>query len=217
METTPVIRGTIQKQVHLPMSKAVQIAFQSIRVRKFRAAVTATGIFLGIAFLASTLAQWIVSQHTVVVTSGMDEAMAQQAQASVGARQIWLVTMSLLVCLVGITNSMLMAVTERYREIGTMKCLGALDSFVVRLFLIEAGLMGVIASILGWVIGFWLTALVLWARTGPTFWTQLPPNQVMISFIGCVVIGLVITVIAAILPAYNAAKLPPVAALRVEV
>ncbi len=52
-------------------------------------------------------------------------------------RMIWLVVMSLLVCTVGITNSMLMAVTERFKEIGTMKCLGALDSFVVLLFLLE--------------------------------------------------------------------------------
>ena len=47
--------------------------------------------------------------------------------------------MSLLVCTVGITNSMLMAVTERFKEIGTMKCLGALDSFVVVLFMLESG------------------------------------------------------------------------------
>ena len=39
-------------------------------------------------------------------------------------RQIWLVIMALLVCTVGITNAMLMSVAERFREIGTMKCLG---------------------------------------------------------------------------------------------
>jgi ABC-type lipoprotein release transport system permease subunit len=65
-------------------------------------------------------------------------------------RETWLVIMSLLVCAVGITNSMLMAVTERFREIGTMKCLGALDLFVVELFLLESGLMGVIAAAAGW-------------------------------------------------------------------
>jgi len=50
--------------------------------------------------------------------------------------------LSLLVCAVGIVNAQLMAVTERFREIGTMKCLGALDRFVLRLFILEAGMQG---------------------------------------------------------------------------
>ena len=57
--------------------------------------------------------------------------------------------MSLLVCFVGITNSMLMSVTERYKEIGTLKCLGALDNFIVKLFLIESGLLGFFGSLGG--------------------------------------------------------------------
>ena len=74
-------------------------------------------------------------------------------------RSIWLVVMSLLVCSVGITNSMLMSVTERFKEIGTMKCLGALDSFVVTLFLLESGMMGICASVLGWAVGFGIARL----------------------------------------------------------
>jgi putative ABC transport system permease protein len=50
------------------------------------------------------------------------------------AKQRWIIILSLLVCVVGIVNAQLMAVTERFREIGTMKCLGALDRFVLRLF-----------------------------------------------------------------------------------
>ena len=49
---------------------------------------------------------------------------------------------------------MLMSVSERFREIGTMKCLGALNSLIVRLFLIEAIFMGFVASFGGWVLGF---------------------------------------------------------------
>ena len=61
--------------------------------------------------------------------------------------------MSLIVCVVGIANSMLMAVTERFREIGTMKCLGALDGFVVRLFLLESGFQGFSGALIGALIG----------------------------------------------------------------
>ena len=50
----------------------------------------------------------------------------------------WVVGLALLVAFVGIVNAMLMSVTERFREIGTMKCLGALDGFIVKLFVIES-------------------------------------------------------------------------------
>ena len=48
----------------------------------------------------------------------------------------------MLVAFVGVLNAMLMSVTERFREIGTMKCLGALNSFIVKLFLIESLFQG---------------------------------------------------------------------------
>jgi ABC-type antimicrobial peptide transport system permease subunit len=49
-------------------------------------------------------------------------------------RAIWIGIISLLVTVIGIANAMLMSVTERFREIGTMKCLGALSSFVTQMF-----------------------------------------------------------------------------------
>ena len=48
-------------------------------------------------------------------------------------KERWILFLSLLVCVVGIVNTQLMAVADRFREIGTMKCLGALDRFILRL------------------------------------------------------------------------------------
>src|SRR5205823_4433135 len=127
------------------------------------------------------------------------------------------VTMSLIVCTVGIGNSMLMSVTERFKEIGTMKCLGALDSFIVKLFLIEAGLLGITASVLGWLIGFLFTVLAGLVQDGSKFWGKLPPAEVAVSFVICISAGMLLTVLATIFPAIRASKLPPAAALRVEV
>jgi ABC-type antimicrobial peptide transport system permease subunit len=76
----------------------------------------------------------------------------------------WLVVMSLLVSVVGITNSMLMSVTERYKEIGTMKCLGALDNFIIKLFLLESGMLGFFGSLFGAIIG---AAFILVTRIRP--------------------------------------------------
>ena len=69
-------------------------------------------------------------------------SLEEEQEQGISTKDIWLIIMSLIVCVVGIANSMLMAVTERFQEIGTMKCLGALDRFVVRLFLLESGFQG---------------------------------------------------------------------------
>jgi hypothetical protein len=196
----------IQRQIQLPLSKAWQITIKSIKIRLARSVITAAGIVLGIAFFSSVRASALFPD----VGSG-PEAMAA------AHRQQWLAIMALLVCFVGITNSMLMSVTERYKEIGTMKCLGALDSFVVKLFFIEAALMGLIASVLGW-LGGWIIIAVIHLFTdgfrafGMPFWSGTL-NQMAQA----VAIGFGITLIAAIPPAVRAAHMPPAAALRSEI
>src|SRR5204863_933204 len=73
----------------------------------------------------------------------------------------WLLGLALLVAFVGILNAMLMSVTERFREIGTMKCLGAHDSFTIKLFLIESLFQGVVGTVLGILTGLILSILAL--------------------------------------------------------
>lgn len=145
---------------------------------------------------------------------------------SLAKRKLWLVSLSLLVCIVGITNAMLMSVTERFREIGTMKCLGALDRFVVRLFLIESSFQGAAGSILGALIGLLLAfGRTLFAYrvtnqvTGETHWLALdyfPVGNVLLWLVISVVVGIILSVVAAIYPAYRAARMEPVDAMRSE-
>lgn len=134
-----------------------------------------------------------------------------------GARRIWLVVMSLLVCTVGIANAMLMSVTERFKEIGTMKCLGALDRFIVTLFLLEAMFLGIIASFLGALVGFVAMVLVYWAQAGFIVIANLRPLEVLAVLGICLGIGTVLTVVATAIPARRAATIPPAAALRSEI
>jgi len=132
-------------------------------------------------------------------------------------RMAWLVAMSLLVCTVGITNSMLMAVTERFKEIGTMKCLGALDSFVVLLFMLESGMMGIVASALGWVLGFVSIVLVAGFTKGWDVVGNVEPLSVLLTFLYAILAGLVLTIVATIFPAQRAAVMPAAMALRSEI
>jgi len=175
-------------------------------IRLGRSAITASGVFLGIAFLMSVL----TSQALVIALHGQVDPANQ-------ARQGWLVNMSLLVCAVGITNSMFMAVTERFREIGTMKCLGALDSFIVRLFLIESGLLGIAGAIAGAAVGFVVMMLISMIQEGVSVWVKLDYLAVLRNLGFCVAVGVLLSIAAAVPPAIKAAKMPPASALRTEV
>ena len=203
-------KAGVKKQVELPWKKAIEFAFTSIRIRFARSLITAGGVLLGIAFLAS-----------VLVSRGIAGDTAKAADI---ARLNWLIGLSLLVCVVGITNSMLMSVTERFREIGTMKCLGALDQFVVKIFMIEAVTMGAIASFLGWFLG---TLLVVVAKmiagvpkdspAGTTWYGSLGWDDIGLYFLMCIGIGSSLTAIATFFPAKQAASIPPAAALRSDI
>jgi putative ABC transport system permease protein len=211
--------GGGQRLVQLPLRKAFAIALQSIRVRFWRSMITAAGVMLGIAFLGATFGQMIVQKNTPreAQRQGLSEQARRVQEQEERMRQYWLVGMSLIVCTVGIANSMLMSVTERFKEIGTMKCLGALDNFIVKLFLLEAGFLGIIASFLGFVIGFSGALLVQLVQIGGKVWERLPPGEVLQAFVFSVLAGTILTVLATIFPAIKAAQLPPAAALRSEI
>lgn len=185
------------KNVDPPAWVAWNQALASIRVRFLRQAITSSGIALGIAFFAS------------VQTLRVAQGTGSEEEAS---RTTWLIATSLVMCLVGVTNSMLMSVTERYREIGTIKCLGASDGFIVKVFFLEAVILGLAGSLVGALVGTGLFSLV--AKLSGSGVTAIQGAQVVGV---AVVIGVTMTVLAAIAPAVQAAKMPAAAALRVEV
>lgn len=179
---------------------------KNIQLRFGRSMVTASGILLGIAFLATILTQ-------IEVQNALDVDLTSEMRM----RNLWLVTLALLMSTIGITNSMLMSVTERFKEIGTMKCLGALDRFVVTMFILEGMLMGVIASFLGSLLGALVQLLATgfgsgWATLGALDWGSL-----LLKLLICIILGSSLTFIATIAPAIRAARMPPAAALRHEI
>ena len=219
-------KAGIQRQIVLPWSRTLQMTRENIFVRLGRSIITASGIFLGIAFMCAVLfgsAASTISASLATKQFGVEAANLHEEQT----RTIWLVSMSLIVATVGIVNSMLMSVTERYKEIGTMKCLGALDKFIVRLFILEALLLGVLASVIGAFVGTMAMTLIYASRIGwaNTFasWTapavtigssMVVPLWATVIF--AVFVGGLLSVIAALYPAWRAAKMAPAAALRSE-
>jgi putative ABC transport system permease protein len=187
--------------IKFPTSEAFKYCIESIRKRFTRAMITSLSVLLSIAFLVSLLT--------------MGEIL-RWLGAGAEQYQIWVAIIALLVCAVGIVNSMLMSVTERYKEIGTIKCLGATDGTVLKIFLIEALLLGLLGGIVGAIAG-WVITLVIYFTQGMNIFFE----GALLSYariIGMAVgISALISLAAAAYPAYYAAKLKPAEALRYEV
>lgn len=124
---------------------------------------------------------------------------------------------SLFVGAIGILNVMLVSVTERTREIGIRKAIGATRRAVRQQFLIESTVLAGIGGLIGVLVGVSLTTLA--AALAPTFGyvsAALAPKMTISSVTASFTISLVIGVIAGGYPAARAARLPPVDALRYE-
>jgi putative ABC transport system permease protein len=119
-------------------------------------------------------------------------------------------SISLLVGGIGIMNIMLVTVTERTREIGVRKAIGAKDRDILGQFLIEAILMSGLGGLLGVAAGVGGANLI--PRFSETFTTKVEPWSIVLSLFFAAAVG----VFFGFYPAYRAAMLNPIDALRYE-
>ncbi len=122
---------------------------------------------------------------------------------------------SLIVGGIGIMNTMYTAVLERTKEIGIMKAIGAKNSDIMKIFLIESGLLGIAGGTIGIILGIAFSKLVEFAvgLTGNTF---LKPVFPWYLILGVLLFAFLVGAISGTLPAIRASKLKPVDALRYE-
>ena len=211
--------------VVLPLKKSIEIALKSIRVRFFRSLITTLSLVLAVSFLSfvnvtTDVANGLLSTgdpdlRSVLDRSGYD---ISPEETSVGSspKMRWIIILSLMVCVVGIVNAQLMAVTERFREIGTMKCLGALDRFILKLFLLEAGMQGLAGAFVGALLGALFSLINSLLRFGNVAWTSLSWTDAGESVLFAVLVGLVLSLVGVMYPAIVAARMQPVEAMRIE-
>ena len=215
----------MRRLVALPYKKSIQMAFQSIRVRFFRSMVTTMSLVLAVSFLTfiqagNDIAQGLLgsgnTEYVQVLTkAGFDISENSQTIAS-SAKQQWIVFLSLLVCVVGIINAQLMSVTERFREIGTLKCLGALDRFIVRIFMLEATMQGLAGSLGGALLGGVAALLTALLRFGFSILPHVPWLTITVTMSVTLCIGTFLSLLGVLYPAILAARMRPVEAMRVE-
>jgi putative ABC transport system permease protein len=215
----------VKRQVVLPFTKSVEIAFKSIRVRFFRSLITTLSLLLAVSFLSfvsvsTDVANGILgtgdaSLREKLIMSGYDLGPLDTSAGST-PKQRWIIILSLLVCVVGIVNAQLMAVTERFREIGTMKCLGALDRFILRLFILEASIQGLAGAGAGALIGGFFAVMSGLSRFGTMALTGLGWSDAAASVGIATGVGCLLSLLGVLYPAYVAAKMQPVEAMRIE-
>jgi cell division protein FtsX len=215
----------IARQVVLPFKKSLEISLKSIRVRFFRSLITTMSLVLAVSFLSFVRVGTDMANGMLQTQdTGLYQALARAgydlepgaSSAGSSAKERWIVFLSLLVCVVGIVNAQLMAVTERFREIGTIKCLGALDSFVLRLFILEAGMQGLAGAGIGALLGGAAALLNGLIRFGLVAWMHISWLAVVKSLVLALATGSILSLLGVLYPAIVAARMQPVEAMRVE-
>ena len=116
---------------------------------------------------------------------------------------------SLIVGGIGIMNIMYVTVTERTREIGLRRSLGAKNKDILRQFLFESAMLSLVGGIIGIILGLLLSALILFALD---MGFMVSITAVVVSFVVCATIG----IFFGWYPAKKAASLDPIVALRYE-
>jgi putative ABC transport system permease protein len=144
----------------------------------------------------------ITNQASLVTTAASVSKTLTVLLAGVAA-------ISLLVGGIGVMNIMLVSVTERIREIGLRKALGARPALIRRQFLIEASLLGLTGGLIGAAVGI----------AGAKILPSLISNPVALSMpaiFGSITVALAIGLVFGVYPASRAAQLAPIDALRSE-
>lgn len=133
----------------------------------------------------------------------------QQLSASTNRQLIWIASISLLVGGVGVMNIMLVSVTERTREIGLKKAIGAKRRRIMWQFLTEAAVLTSLGGILGVIVGIMLAKLMAQVMATPVA-ISIP------AIVIAVVFSMGIGIVFGLIPAVKASKLNPIEALRRE-
>lgn len=145
------------------------------------------------------------------------EQLLEQVNQFLGIVSLFLIiiaSISLIVGGIGIMNAMVMTVLERTKEIGTMKAVGATNSTILSMFLIEAGLIGLVGGLIGSLLGFGFAQIA--SSIAQSSGINLKAVATPELFLFVLGFSMLVGMISGVWPAWRAAQMDPVEALRYE-
>lgn len=156
----------------------------------------------------------VQSLELILDTANRAFAVINIMLASVGS-------LALFVACLGIVNTMIMAIYERTREIGTLKAIGASRRDIRWMFMLEAGMIGlmggVIGTVGGWLLGIGLNYLIQWYIEREEL--PISADFFVVTWwlaLAALVFATLVGIVAGLYPATRAARLDPLVALRHE-
>jgi putative ABC transport system permease protein len=208
--------GTDQDdQVVVPISTAAQRLFGSTSLSTILIQSTASGT-LSAAYQEAD--DELLAMHAITTSADADFTIASESSLVSTATSVdktltillgGVAGISLLVGGIGVMNIMLVSVTERVREIGLRKALGATPTLIRRQFLLEASVLGLTGGALGALLAV-LGAVLLPGALG------YPISLSLLASIGAVAVAIAIGIGFGVYPASRAARMAPIDALRSE-
>lgn len=147
-----------------------------------------------------------------VVSAEQYKKVDQGLEMANGA--VWAISfMAVIIGGIIVANTMWMSVHERTREIGVLRAVGWTRRGIVRMIIMEAGLVGLLAFLLGCLAGAGLAKITTWLPMADRF---VQPTFDLQPFAKAFVVALVLSVFGGAIPAWRAARISPVEALRHE-
>jgi ABC-type antimicrobial peptide transport system permease subunit len=206
--------GTSQKMEKISITSIADI-FQSLSQPQGYSMI---GIQLKDAKYAETVKKWIHDSgyQTFALLDQLDQIKKAFLFMDLFLFAIGMIAIT--VASLGIINTLVMSILERYKEIGIMKAVGASNSDVKKIFLFEAGLIGFLGGVFGLVLG-WCVSMVANFIANQILARQGAPHMSYFSFplwlcLGSIIFSISISLLAGIYPTLRASRVDPVVALR---
>ncbi len=125
-------------------------------------------------------------------------------------------TIAVLVAVMGIAGALLALVIDRRRELGLLRFLGAASSQIRKLILVEAGLLGLLANLVGFVLGYFLSLILVFVINKQSFGWTIRFHWPIAVLCGALTVVYVATVLAGLYPAEVAVTLNPLEVVHEE-